>query len=144
MLVGYKGIWQVDLQDDLWPADIDEFQIGQVMTYLLVNAMEAMATPGRIHIQARNEVVEHEESHHELSLQPGQYVVVSVSDEGEGIPPENIPKIFDPYFTTKEMASGMGLATSYAIIKRHHGYIDVKSTVGKGSTFFFYVPAFTE
>lgn len=144
VLVGYKGIWQVDLQDDLWPADIDEFQIGQVMTYLLVNAMEAMATPGRIHIQARNEVVEHEESHHELSLQPGQYVVVSVSDEGEGIPPENIPKIFDPYFTTKEMASGMGLATSYAIIKRHHGYIDVKSTVGKGSTFFFYVPAFTE
>ena len=144
VLVSYNGIWQVDLQDDLWLADIDEFQIGQVLTYLLVNAMEAMATPGRILIQARNEVVEHEESHHELSLQPGRYVVVSVSDEGEGIPPENIPKIFDPYFTTKEMASGMGLATSYAIIKRHHGYIDLKSTLGKGSTFYFYVPATTE
>ena len=59
---------------------------------------------------------------------------------GSGIPPEEIINIFDPYYTTKEMASGMGLATSYAIIKRHHGYIDVRSTPGKGSTFYCTCP----
>ncbi len=65
---------------------------------------------------------------------------LTVRDNGEGIDPAYKERIFDPYFTTKEMSSGMGLATSYAIIKRHHGYIDVKSKPGKGSTFFVYLP----
>lgn len=110
------------------------------MTYILLNAMEAMPEPGLIRITADNAVVEKEASHHEISLQPGNYVRISVSDEGVGIPAESIHNIFDPYYTTKEMASGLGLATSYAIIKRHHGYIDVQSSEGNGSTFYVYLP----
>ncbi len=139
-LIDYAGTYTLTIQEGLWDTDIDEFQIGQVISYIIDNAVESMAKPGTITINAENIVAEHEMSHHEITLQPGRYVRISVSDEGCGIPPENFNSIFDPYFTTKEMASGMGLATSYAIIKRHHGYIDVKSTIGKGSVFSVYLP----
>jgi PAS domain S-box-containing protein len=139
-LGGYTGTCELDLQNDLWPVNVDEFQINQVMTYILNNAVESMQPPGAIRIKAENTIVENQESHHEITLQPGKYVRISIQDEGVGIPAEDIHRIFDPYFTTKEMSSGMGLATSYAIIKRHHGYIDVRSTPGKGSTFFVYLP----
>jgi len=140
VLAGYAGTYEVLIHKDLWKVDIDEFQIGQVITYILNNAVEAMSPPGHISIAVENIVVEQEESRHELSLQPGKFVRISISDKGMGIPPEEINNIFDPYYTTKEMASGMGLATSYAIIKRHHGYIDVRSAPGRGSTFILYLP----
>ncbi len=140
VLRNYAGKHELIIKDKLWDVDVDEFQIGQVVTYILHNAMEAMAAPGLIRITADNAVVEKEASHHEISLQPGNYMRISISDEGVGIPPESLHNIFDPYYTTKEMASGLGLATSYAIIKRHHGYIDVQSTEGKGSTFYVYLP----
>lgn len=140
-LCDYAGTYIVTIQEGLWDTDVDEFQIGQVITYILENAVESMKVPGAITITAENNVVEHELSHHEITLQPGKYVRISIADEGNGIAPENVGNIFDPYYTTKEMASGMGLATSYAIIKRHHGYIDVKSITGKGSVFHVYLPA---
>jgi len=140
VLAGYAGTYEVLIHKDLWKVDIDEFQIGQVITYILNNAVEAMSPPGHISIAVENIVVEQEESRHELSLQPGKFVRISISDKGMGLPPEEINNIFDPYYTTKEMASGMGLATSYAIIKRHHGYIDVRSAPGRGSTFILYLP----
>jgi two-component system, cell cycle sensor histidine kinase and response regulator CckA len=140
VLSGYSGTYELVVKDELWSVDIDEFQINQVITYILNNAVESMAPPGIVRIIAENTMVENEESHHEITLQPGKYVRISIHDEGIGIPAEDIHNIFDPYFTTKEMSSGMGLATSYAIIKRHHGYIDVKSSPGKGSTFFVYLP----
>ncbi|MBN1497582.1 MAG: PAS domain S-box protein [Spirochaetes bacterium] len=139
-LCDYAGNYTITIQEGLWDTDIDEFQIGQVITYILENAVESMKKPGAITITAENNVVEHELSHHELTLQPGKYVRISIADEGSGIAPESVGNIFDPYYTTKEMASGMGLATSYAIIKRHHGYIDVKSITGKGSVFHVYLP----
>jgi CheY-like chemotaxis protein len=71
----------------------------------------------------------------------GKYVEISVKDSGIGIPQKYIPRLFDPYFTTKEKGSGLGLATSYSIVKNHGGLIDVKSQLGKGSTFFVYLPA---
>lgn len=140
VLAGYAGTYDVFIHNDLWKVDIDEFQIGQVITYILNNAVESMSPPGHITITVENVVVEQEASHHELFLQPGNFVKISIADKGTGIPPEDINNIFDPYFTTKEMASGMGLATSYAIIKRHHGYIDVQSTPGSGSMFILYLP----
>lgn len=139
-LRNYAGAYELIITDKLWEVEVDEFQIGQVVTYILHNAMESMTKPGLIRITADNAVVEKEASHHEISLQPGNYVRISISDEGVGIPAESLHNIFDPYFTTKEMASGLGLATSYAIIKRHHGYIDVQSTEGKGSIFYVYLP----
>lgn len=140
VLRNYSGRHELRIQENLWRVEVDEFQIGQVITYILNNAVESMAKPGLIRVMADNAMVEKEASHHEISLQPGNYVRISVSDEGSGIPAESLHNIFDPYYTTKEMASGLGLATSYAIIKRHHGYIDVESAEGKGSTFFVYLP----
>jgi two-component system, cell cycle sensor histidine kinase and response regulator CckA len=76
-----------------------------------------------------------------LPLDPGQYVKIAVADQGHGIQPENLNKIFDPYFTTKPKGSGLGLAVVYSIIKRHNGYITVDSVINKGTTFTFYLPA---
>jgi CheY-like chemotaxis protein len=74
-------------------------------------------------------------------LQHGNYVVISIIDRGIGIPEQYLPKIFDPYFTTKDKGSGLGLATSYSIIKNHGGLINVKSKLGEGTTFSVYLPA---
>ena len=74
-------------------------------------------------------------------MKEGKYVRVSIADHGEGISPANIPKIFDPYFTTKKTGTGLGLATSYSIIKKHGGLLSVRSNVGVGTTFHFFLPA---
>jgi len=76
-----------------------------------------------------------------LPLPPGRYVEIKVRDQGIGIPPDYLPKIFDPYFSTKQKGSGLGLATAYSIIKNHDGYMTVESTLGEGTTFFIYLPA---
>jgi PAS domain S-box-containing protein len=141
VLDGYRGQYELNIQDGLWKVEIDEFQINRAITYLLENAVESMAEPGKIRVLAENCEVEDTASRFEISLSPGNYLRISISDEGDGIVPDDLVKIFDPYFTTKKAASGMGLATSYAIIKRHYGYIDVKSAQGKGTTFYLYLPA---
>ncbi|TFG16626.1 MAG: response regulator, partial [Promethearchaeota archaeon] len=129
-----------DVSDDLWPGEIDEGQISQVINNLVLNAMQAMPNGGTLCIQANNKVI-HTES--KLPLVPGNYVVITVQDEGIGIPEKYLDQIFDPYFTTKKEAggSGLGLATSYAIISKHAGHITVKSKVGIGSTFSVFIPA---
>jgi len=141
VLEGYCGKYELNIQDGLWKVEIDEFQINRAVTYLLNNAVESMAEPGKIRVSAENCVVEKTASSFEISLSPGKYLRISISDEGDGIKPDDITRIFDPCFTTKKTASGMGLASSYAIIKRHYGYIDVKSAAGKGTTFYLYLPA---
>jgi CheY-like chemotaxis protein len=78
-----------------------------------------------------------------LPLKPGRYVRVSVADQGIGIPDEHLPKIFDPYFTTKQKGSGLGLATTYSIMKRHEGHVTVSSSLGQGTCFTLYLPAST-
>lgn len=77
-------------------------------------------------------------------MPPGRYVRISVHDRGIGIRPEHLSRIFDPYFTTKQRGSGLGLATAYSIIKRHDGLIAVQSELGQGSTFDTYLPASTK
>lgn len=127
--------------DNLWPLEVDPGQIGQVFQNLIINAIQAMPTGGTIHIQAEN--LELGEPN-DLSLLAGKYVKISIRDQGLGIPAEYISKIFDPYFTTKQKGSGLGLATAYSIIKNHDGHIMVTSSLGEGTTFHIYLPASTQ
>jgi PAS domain S-box-containing protein len=127
-----------DCSDDLWPVEVDQGQISQVIDNLVINAVHAMADGGLIKVQATNVVVSLEDG---LQLERGRYVRISLKDHGVGISEEHMPKIFDPYFTTKKTGSGLGLATSYAVIKRHGGIITVESQSGEGATFHVYLPA---
>lgn len=126
------------IQDDVWPAEVDEGQISQVINNLIINADEAMPGGGIIQVRAENAVID---SGSNLPLKPGEYVKVSIKDQGIGIPGEYLSKVYDPYFTTKQKGSGLGLATAYSVINQHTGCIDVESEVGVGTTVRFWLPA---
>ncbi|MHB8482506.1 MAG: hybrid sensor histidine kinase/response regulator [Nitrospiria bacterium] len=123
---------------DLWTVEVDAGQISQVINNLIINATQASAEGGKIKITAENISSISGEN---IALKPGKYVKVSVSDNGAGISEELLPRIFDPYFTTKPNGNGLGLATSYSIIKKHGGEITVYSRLGSGTTFFIFLPA---
>ncbi len=129
------------LPSELWSVEVDPGQISQVMTNLLINAEQAMPNGGTIQIQAENVGPD---SLADLPLAAGRYLRVSVQDQGIGIPQNLLPHIFEPYFTTKMSADGLGLATAYSIIGRHAGYIAVASEPGLGTTFHIYLPASTQ
>jgi signal transduction histidine kinase/DNA-binding response OmpR family regulator len=129
---------EFSLSPDLCVVEIDQGQISQVIGNLLINADQAMPDGGTIRIQAQNVQVSESDS---LPLKSGRYVEISVSDQGVGIPPEDLHRIFDPYFTTKEAGNGLGLATAYSIINKHDGCILVDSQPGAGTTFRVYLPA---
>ena len=122
---------------DLWPAKFDPGQMSQVFHNILWNAREAMPGGGVVELRASNETVE--DGH--ASLSAGRYLRIVVQDRGCGIPTHILPKIFDPYFTTKETGSGLGLATAYAIVAKHEGHIGVQSAEGEGTKFTIYLPA---
>jgi PAS domain S-box-containing protein len=130
------------IAEDLWPVDVDEGQIGQVIHNLTVNAKEASLSGDTITIHAENIVTTPEDG---LPVVPGKYIRLSIRDHGSGIPKENLSKIFDPYFTTKEMGArkgmGLGLSVCHSIIKKHDGCIAVESEEGKGTVFYVYLPA---
>lgn len=128
---------QFSIDDNLDYAEIDYNQISQVIQNIVINAVQAMPMGGIITIGAGN--ISFAEGEHPL-LQ-GDYIRVTIADQGIGIPKEVLPKIFDPFFTTKSMGQGLGLATSYSIIARHQGTIEVESEPGKGTTFYIYIPA---
>ncbi|GBD96477.1 MAG TPA: response regulator [Nitrospirae bacterium] len=124
--------------DDLLPADVDEMQINQVINNLIINAVYAMPGGGTIEVKTENIIVTQENY---LPLTNGKYIRISIKDHGRGIEKEHFSKIFDPYFTTKEGGSGLGLATTYSIINKHKGHITVESEPGKGTAFYIYLPA---
>ncbi|MDI6617131.1 MAG: PAS domain S-box protein [Clostridiales bacterium] len=136
-LSGSKIKYEIIGEDDVWPVDIDEGQISQVINNLIINAKQAMPDGGLITIKYENIVVGKKPS---LPLKTGRYVKISFKDTGCGISSEIIQRIFDPYFTTKANGNGLGLSMCYSILKKHGGYITVKSALGKGSTFFIYLP----
>jgi PAS domain S-box-containing protein len=129
---------EFDLQEDLWNVEADEGQMTQVIKNLAINAKTAMPEGGAIHLRAENLVVDESDK---LPIDKGTYIKITISDEGVGISEENLSKIFDPYFSTNFGSSGVGLAVTHATIMRHDGYIDVKSELGKGTTFYIYLPA---
>jgi len=124
---------------DLHPAVIDAGQISQVIHNLVINADQAMPDGGEIEIVADNVRVEDEGAVGTLPV--GDYVKVSIHDQGSGIPREIMAHIFDPYFSTKHEGRGLGLASCYSIIKNHHGLLTAFSKPGEGATFLFYLPA---
>lgn len=127
-----------DIPENLLPVDVDPGQINQVINNLIINADQSMPEGGTVRIRAENVDIS---EHSSLPLRPGKYVLAAISDEGTGIPAKLLPKIFDPYFTTKTRGSGLGLSTVYSIIKRHNGHVSVQSALGRGSTFTIYLPA---
>lgn len=132
---------EMKIEKNLWPIKGDIVKISQVINGILLNAKEAMPKGGPINVLANNEEVAEKNPH---GLKAGSYVRISISDTGDGIPEENIKRIFDPYFTTKKRGvggDGLGLAISASIIQKHSGFIAIESEIGKGSTFSIFLPA---
>jgi len=118
--------------------DADEGQITQVIQNFILNAIQAMPNGGKMEVSLNN--IQKIEAGTDTSTAKGGYIEIAIQDNGIGIPDEVQAKIFDPYFTTRENGTGLGLATSYSIIKNHGGWIKVDSQVGSGTTFFLYLP----
>lgn len=127
----------VSIADGLLTIDADQGQIAQALNNLLINACQAMPDGGTIRVNAENVTGETEDVRLPAG---GSFVKITVSDNGVGISPDVINKIFDPYFTTKQRGSGLGLAVTYSVIKNHGGHIYVKSEPGDGATFTMYLP----
>jgi len=127
-----------EIGEELWPANIDEGQIVQVFSNLIVNATQAMKNGGKLYVSAHNIVAEADPAR---NLLRGNYLKLDFRDEGEGIPAQILTRIFDPYFTTKKSGSGLGLATVLSIVKKHLGDISVQSEPGRGTLFSILLPA---
>jgi PAS domain S-box-containing protein len=132
---------QCDIPDDLWLIEADEGQIGQVIHNLAVNAHQAMPTGGTLTIRAENVTETTEQAKQNGMQAAGKYVKLTIQDNGNGIPPYVLQKIFDPYYSTKQTGSGLGLSTAYSIINNHHGTIAAASLQGQGATFVIHLPA---
>jgi two-component system, cell cycle sensor histidine kinase and response regulator CckA len=137
-LTGTPVICKFDLDHELLPVEVDEGQMTQAIGHIVINGHQAMRDGGTIRIKAENSIVGTSAD----NLPAGRYMDISITDEGNGIPEENLNKIFDPYFTTKQKGSGLGLAVCYSVIKNHKGHIKVESTLGIGTTFHIYLPVF--
>lgn len=137
-LRGTKVRSELSVEEKLWPVEVDESQMSRVIHNIVVNAVQAMPKGGILTVKTSNL---DSGGITTLSMLPGQYVSVTIADNGTGIPGKLLPNIFDPYFTTKEDGSGLGLAIAYSIIQRHDAHIAVESEVDIGTTFTIYLPA---
>ncbi len=129
---------ECDFAEDLQCVEVDAGQITQVFQNIAINASQAMPHGGRLWVRAENSHVAIDD---QPELAPGDYVRIMLEDEGPGIPEKFLPHIFDPYFTTKQKGSGLGLATAFSVIQKHNGTITVASVLGHGTRFDVHLPA---
>jgi PAS domain S-box-containing protein len=131
------------LQAEIRPVLGNETEIFQVLMNLCVNARDAMPKDGQIQISAENRCLDESEAKGILGASAGEYSVITVADNGSGIAPEIIEKIFDPFFSTKGVGegTGLGLSTTVKILKNHNGFLTVSSEVGVGTTFSVFLPS---
>lgn len=129
---------EISIQEGLWPVEVDEGQMSQVVHNLIINADQAMPDGGTVTVKAGNILLDERNSQ---GMPPGRYIFISIKDEGIGIPENLLPRIFDPYFTTKQKGSGLGLAMVYSIVKKHEGHVTVESQVKQGTEVRVYLPA---
>ncbi|HEY3663636.1 MAG TPA: response regulator [Chthoniobacterales bacterium] len=128
----------IEIEDHLGKAEMDSGQVEQVVNALIINAREAMPNGGIVRLSAENVQVDEKSG---LPLENGRYIKVTVADHGPGVAPDLAVKIFDPYFTTKETSSGLGLAISYSIIRKHGGFLHLENNSPAGASFAFYLPS---
>jgi PAS domain S-box-containing protein len=130
------------LYPGVWAIDVDPVQIEQTLFNMFINSWQAMPDGGDLYLVTNNIVLD-ESAATPHGVKPGRYVTISITDTGVGMDDETRKRIFEPFFTTKALGqgTGLGLASSYGIIKNHDGFIAVKSEMGKGSTFRIYLPA---
>ncbi|MDH5297960.1 MAG: PAS domain S-box protein [Desulfobulbaceae bacterium] len=135
-------IYDLQLAEDLWPVGIDPSQITQALINILTNGIEAMGQgPGTMTIRTHNEVRSEEwECQANIRLPAGAYVHLEIGDTGPGIPADSLDRIFEPYFSTKFIGRGLGLAATLGIINNHHGGIRVESSAERGTLFHVYLP----
>ncbi len=130
----------VDMAPDLWTITADSGQIDQIIQNIVLNAVQAMPNGGKIYVSGKNIGLE-EADVLPPTLGAGSYIEISIADEGAGISPENIDRVFDPYFTTKTGGIGLGLSTVYSVAKGHGGAVKVESSLGHGAVFRIFLPA---
>lgn len=138
-LQGSNIRFNYQIPNTIWNVEADPGQIHQVINNIVINSRQAMPDGGEFNADCENIVIT--DSKEVSELKPGHYVKISFRDNGPGLDPEIIPKIFDPYFTTKKNGHGLGLATAYSIIKKHGGVIQAISVPDSGAQFIFYLPA---
>jgi nitrogen-specific signal transduction histidine kinase/CheY-like chemotaxis protein len=132
---------EISIPQDQWACEVDTGQIGEVINNLLINAQQAMPGGGIIHISMENTIVK---EHCVLPLAAGKYVKISIKDHGTGIPKNQLGRVFDPFFSTKQAGSGLGLTIAYSIIKKHEGHIEISSEINVGTEVRIYLPASQE
>jgi len=137
-----KIIFEKNIEDNLYDILGNGTEVYQVLLNLCVNAKEAIDGQGKISLSAKNITIDRTNNSKHPFLDPGNYVMFSISDNGTGIEEENLQKIFDPYFSTKDKGSGLGLYVTYGIIKAHKGHIEVSSELGNGTTFDVFIPSY--
>jgi PAS domain S-box-containing protein len=131
------------IPSDLWPIEGNPTQIHQVVLNLCVNARDAMPDGGTLRLRAENRTLDVATADAIEGGRPGHFVVLHVEDTGSGIPPDVLPRIWDPFFTTKESdkGTGLGLSTVRGIIENHNGFVELHTVVGRGSMFRIHLPA---